>query len=365
MVESPSPLADAAPIRVSAEPVWRVGWDETGPVFENIVAGALLGDGRAAIADGGQTLQVSVLAHDGAVLAVLGRPGQGPGEFRRILAMKRLGTDTIAVQDADNRRLSLFHGGELVDNVALGPAANLSLLGADEEGRAVFGMPPGVVYGRRYETPWLAIPFVRMSLATGAVDTLAVADWDQSLEYGGNSPFLSQGHATIAGGTVVVGRGDAPEVRWLGADGEPVRIARWEAPSSPVPDSLWTAYERALRDRFTEIGLPAADIDGRLTTMKAAIQEPLPHFEDLLADPEGNLWIAEYTPRYVGDPPRVRDHPERFYLLDPEGRGMGHVSLPPGAALRILDIGADRMLAVEEDSLGVQAVALYALNKQR
>jgi hypothetical protein len=352
-----------APFRISDQPIYRVGWGD-GHIFEAVVAGTLLPDGRAVFADGGSTLQVTVLSPDGEVESVLGRPGEGPGEFRRIFSVQHFDPDTVIIQDSQNRRLSFFHEGSLVRDIGLGSAADLCLLGSDEDGRLLLGMPLAVVRGRRYETPWLQVPIVTMTLASPAFDTVGVADWDQSLNFGGNNPFGSRGHATISNGRFVVGRSDIPELRWFDSGGQLQQIARWQAEPRSVSDSVWAAYEAGIRARFSTVGLPEADIRSRIETLKAAAaQEPPPLFGGLLGDDQGNVWIAEYRSPYSGNPPRGSELPSRYSVLAPDGRYVGHVAMPASRPFRLLAVSLSRVIGIEEDEFGVQAVVAYGIER--
>jgi len=87
IVDLPSMSTVTARFEVSGEPIYRVGWDERDHAFEDVVDGAFLADGRAVVADGGSTLEVVVFSVEGAVNAILGHPGGGPGEFSDIFAI--------------------------------------------------------------------------------------------------------------------------------------------------------------------------------------------------------------------------------------------------------------------------------------
>jgi hypothetical protein len=354
-------------IHPSAEPVYRVGWAEGGHVFQDVVAGALRPDGRAVVADGGQAQQVVLLSATGAVDTVLGRLGDGPGEFRFIFSVVPLGDDSILVGDPFSRRLSVLHQGGFARSLSLGGESNLRLLGlgAGPNPRALFGPPLAGVMGRRGERPWLPVPLVSLDPASGQADTLGWADWDQSIAFGGNNPFMSGGFATTSGGGFVVGRGDRPELRWLDGEGRLRQIVRWQAEARPVSDSLRVAWEVAMREAFGESGrLTEADIDARIRTMLDAIREPEPFFGvagpmprhgGLLTDLDGNVWIAEYELRR-------RAAPTRYYGLSPEGDWTGVLELPEG--LEVLAIGTDRVLAVERNLLDEHAVAVYRLERR-
>lgn len=328
------------------------------------MAGGLWPDGRAVVADEGSTLEIVVISRGGAVERTLGGPGEGPGEFVRIASVLPLRDDTVIAQDPLGRRITYFDATGVIETLPLAAEGNLRLLGIGHDGDLLMGPPLHSVVGRRYDTPWLSAPLVEVDRSTGLADTLAWADWDQSIATGGgNSPFMSGGFATVADGRFVVGVGNRPEVRWLDDRGGLAQVARWRDEPRPVSESMITAWEREMRAAFERVGIPATDIDERISVLKEAIVEPLPFFGvagslprdgGLMADAEGNVWVAGYVPpRLVG--------PRRYFVLSPRGEWLGMAELPEG--FRLLAIGSRHLLGVERNELDIQAVSLYELKQ--
>lgn len=362
IVEVLGPIGRPASIRIGREPLYQVGWNDTGEVFEDVVAGALWDDGRAVVADGKRLV---LLSPEGVVEAVLGGPGQGPGEFQSLSSLALFGEDTILVQDPRAGRLSLFSQSGFARSLSPGPLGNLQLLEADaSRGEAMLGLPLYRVLGRTYEAAFLAVPLVRVDLRTGDADTVGLADWDQSITVGGgNNPFMSGGFASAAAGEFVVGHGLRPEIRWVDAEGRPRQIVRWASRPVQVPDTMVARWEATTRAVMKGLRLEASDIEERIATMKEAIREPLPHFGiagpmppagGLMADPAGDVWIAAYRAPREG-PPRT------YYVVTREGEWAGAVSIPEG--LSILAVGRDRLLGMQRSELDVESVALFELER--
>lgn len=351
-------------IEVSDTPLVRVGWTEAGHLFENIVTGGLWADGRAVIADGG-ALQLIVLSRTGAVDTVLGRPGDGPGEFRAIFAAIPLGEETVIVQDSEARRVTIFTQDKFVRTVPLDTVSVLRLLGV-ENGDLLMGPPRAWVQGRRYDTPWLNVPVVRFSLSDAQTKPLASVDWDQSIIEGrGDNPFMSGGFATAVPGGFVTARGDRAELLWYDADGRLRQITRWRAEPSPVTSTMISTWEKSMRAAFERYNLSQPDIEARISGMKQTIQEPLPYFGNpgpspdyggIISDSDGNVWIGNFVFRGLNSP-------RRYNVMSSDGEWVGWAEMPAG--LRILAIGTDRALGVERDSLDVQAVSVYEIKKPR
>lgn len=347
-----------ASIKVQRQATYEVGWRRGDHPFESIVAGDVLPDGRAVVADGGNTLQVTVLSPTGKIDAVLGGPGDGPGEFREVFAVSHVDTATVVVDDPRSGRLSLFRSGQLVGDVQLGDAAQLRLLGTDSSGSLLMGPPLAWVVGRRYPTPWLASPLVTLNVAAQTFDTVGAADWDQSILFGGDNPFESEGLVGTARTGFIVGRGDIPEIRWLDAHGHLRQIIRWKVKRVKISDALWQGYERHFRELF-EKRASASLINEEIKSMHAAAKEPLPVFDDLKVDADGDIWIRRYVSRWSA---KYRA-PQQYDVLTPSGEWLGTVALPSAARFTLLAVGSTRLIGAAKDSLDVQAVVAYGLSR--
>lgn len=333
------------------EPVLRIPRTETDRPFEDVIAGALLADGQFAVLDGGRTQEVVVVDASGEVVQVLGGVGGGPGEFQDAVALARIGEDTVVVQDRGNGRTSFFHRGELVDETTFDPAWDLYALGTDEDGRMVVGMPPAEVRGFRHPEPWLDVPLVRIDLQAWSADTIARADWYESILFEGNNPFRSEGSVALSGERIVVGRGDRAELTWIGLDGEPRQIVRWDGVPREVTAELWTEYAEGTEAWFRSYGVP--NITERLQSLQEAASDVLPLFEDVRTDLDGNVWLTEYA--------IPEELPPGILVISETGEWLGRLSNP--GMLDVLDVGWDRVLGVEEDDLGVTAVVVYELRR--
>ena len=166
-------LGDASTAKLADAPLYRVGWQDAEPDFAHVVSGALLFDGRAAIGDRA-TNSVAILASDGAVEAILGGRGRGPGEIGFLISVSRFGRDTVVVEDDGNGRLSLYHGMEYVGTVGTNEGFNawgLMVIGTDERGllmqRASFPSP-------NFRETWLPGYVARMDVRSGVAEVVPV-----------------------------------------------------------------------------------------------------------------------------------------------------------------------------------------------
>lgn len=236
-----------ATLRLSSDPVYRVGDRPGEPVFSMIQAGALLSDGRAAIGDV-MTSRVTMIGADGASSWSWGGTGQGPREFSRIFSVTVIGADTVVVQDSGLQRLSLFINGDLVRTMRLSGRSAIRALSGDGRG--------GLFLGGRVEVqpscgpePWARVPLVHVDLETGVVDTVSAAEQFEQLvpcDARGRLPpafpFQGMGFSDAWSGGFVRARSDRPEIVWVDGAGRVTQIARWTAQPVLVTDSMLDDY---------------------------------------------------------------------------------------------------------------------------
>lgn len=110
---------------------------------------------------------------------------------------------------------------------------------------------------------------------------------------------------------------------------------RWREANSTVPQgneaAAWTRYVR-------EIPFP----------------ERMPVYRRLLVDTQGSVWAERFSPSW--------EEGSSWYVFDEQGVWLGEVSTPP--ALHILEIGADYVLGLRRDELGVPFVVMVTLDRR-
>lgn len=115
-----------------------------------------------------------------------------------------------------------------------------------------------------------------------------------------------------------------------------------------LTDEMWSAYADWVRARTTE---GPQETEAWLAERRGLVVEPLPPIGALLGDAEGNAWVGEY--------PRVSPDRPRYRVFAPDGAWLGWVRTPPRT--EILDIGTDRILAIQRDPLDVEAVTVLPI----
>jgi len=287
---------------------------------------AVAPDGRLWIADG-QAKQVVSVAPDGTDARVLGREGEGPGEFRAPVAIAA-GADRIRVLDAMNGRVDDFTlGGEfLADHRVVAPLY-YGTVAIDLEGRVV---APSIGRDSALATiSLLSDTAATIRLGPAVAETPAIFDMlamKNQIANGGVPPMLRNAVVPVLGpgGTVwLLLQGEA-EIRRYDDGGR----LEWSRPLD-VPEAV-RAREEFFR-RNAEDTNPAR-IFGLVTMVDGVVAD-------------GRLWVLM---RGEGDAPAV------FYVFDAgTGDRLGRVTVSVPAPVTGFAIDPERnriFLAIGEEA---------------
>ena len=357
----------AAVANGSSQLIWRV---------EGL---ARLEDGRVAVLSYGSK-QLMLFEPSGELSAIIGGPGEGPGEFRHPLALQYLPPDTLVVWDSFLTSIDYFDvGGMLVKERSLDhgrlrehgvgpeslrlPLADGSFLAGAEDRTedespddcshlAEVGRLSAPAGGRLYETE-VTVPgeeLLRTDDIYAAFSFGCARPWKTYVAAGGDPPlvYISNDHQ---------------EIHQRSLDGTLVRILRRTAAPPPVTDRAWEA-EREHWATIKEIAgwPPQTDEDEPMPR-----REKYPAVEALLVDAEGYLWVREWSTSESGIP-------DQWSVFSPEGRWLGALAFPPDlvAPDRHLClqytttcwIDRDYFVIVREDELGVERVEGYRIRRE-
>lgn len=338
--------------RPSPAPIVRIGWDSPGPEFRNVYAGTFLSDGGFVVADV-RANQLYRFSESGELSSLLGAPGQGPGEFTRLRDVLALGGDSVLVQDWGNLRVSLFAGDEFVADWRFQTrwtGADYEFLLSTDDGHIDL-VPTSFRLQGDEEAGWRKFPLLRASADFASVDTIAELDLYEFKGPGNRNPISRFGYAVRTGARIAHAQMDQPEVRWLGLEGRPTQIVRWKAPVLEADEEVWASYERYYRELLRDQD-PAA-VEQRLGERRRDFGGTLPYFGMAHGDESGNVWLSTYSVSGL--------QASKYVVLTADGSAAHVVEF--SEALRLLDLTADRVLAVAENDLGVQAVVVYRLEK--
>ena len=294
---------------------------------------------------------------DGTHVRSVGREGDGPGEFRSLGEPWSLGSDSIAVWDSRNARLTVFDiDGELGRSFRLDPIpetfrptpqgifADNSLLVAASIGLVI--PPPmgiyrdSVLYARYSPEGAPVATFIgRQGREFFAQDLGGGRYGSMGLPYGLNPT------AIVFGDRWYYGSSESWEIGVYSPDGALTHLYRRDEPRRPV------TQETEDDDRESVSG-DASPPPGSGFGMSPPIPETLPAYRTFVVSDDASLWVENYT--------RRSEQPSWAVFRD-DGRYLGDVETPMGA--QVTHIGDDFVLVIWEDELEVQQVQMYGLIK--
>lgn len=305
--------------------------------------------------------QLVVFSREGRMEAVLGRPGEGPGEFRA-LGSHGVKGDSIWAYDPVSSRLTWFSPtGQVLASSRIRirlpewprPVAVLQVLedgsllveGQHSVSDLVAGLSPLVPFGR-------ADPQGRSFRLIGRRDLTGTTF-----------------SATGSDGGVVGLQPFAPSP-FLVASADGSRFAHVVPDNRPPGRALITVYRadgRVGYERshpFEPLRLTSERFDSALerlgppftTLPERTIHRPeyLPPVSGVQFGPEGTLWLSI-------DPPVLRRDRSRWVILDPDGAITDTVELPAGH--RLLYAGSGWYWADVTDSLGIPELRQYPVKR--
>jgi hypothetical protein len=330
------------------------------------VAGAVqLSDGRLVVANGA-TSELRFYSETGEFLQQVGHAGEGPGEFRDIAFLDVLPGDTIIVYDARLRRTSLFGldgsfiASHLLADASLpyvggpigpGGLGAMNFVGEEEEGLGVYTAQTEVG---------------RINVQRGAFevfDTIPSGE-ESRVQYQGRitrafRPFGLESDIAAGGEKLfVLSSGEDGAIRVYAADGTLQRIIRVEFPQRPADAAAVEAWVESWIASFPA-GSPQVEAWWRHGFRETPAPASVPSFRSLIADENGNACAERYPLTWTGA--------TTYFCFSSDGHfrrsirlGEGPVRLGPHAFFDpALEIGADYVLGVWQDSLDVQHVRMY------
>jgi hypothetical protein len=348
---------------IASEPDVAIGAVEgdTAYQFFGISGAHRTAEGRFVVVNAGSR-DVRVYDAGGKFVRSFGRRGGGPEEFE-MPVLAGVSHDTLIVVDQAHHRLSMVHaeaGIVRVARVADDVGAFLNPVGAFGNGDVVFGGALDMARTQLQQGLNRAHTFYRSCDPDGAL----VADFGHQMgadffiqRMGPRGPETPP--ALVPFGRVPLGA-VAPERFYFGAQdgweveaydpsGSLVRLIRLDRD----PVAVTEADTRQYIDDMT--GSITGERGVRMREMLSEIPVPdvFPPYGVLEADALGYLWVADYAP-----PGKAAS---TWTIFDADGRLAGRVTTPPNVA--ILEIGADYLLGVYRDELGVEYLHQYAVRR--
>lgn len=366
-------VRDSAGVRIvendltAALPAYVIGEDalvEIGVVegaepylLDNVEAARWLDGGSIAVALG-DAAEVRVFDERGGHLRTYGRRGGGPGEYSHPLEVWQF-EDSLVVFDYGRITITAISDG------------SARALGSSE-------LPDARPY---YGEAWFGAGAVIMPIQDG--QPAQVGSWtDTSVDYAripldgsqadtivrvpsgpvGMVAFLAEAgrQAVLTTPPLFGGRARAAvhdEFLYVGASfhrrigvydkaGKHVRDIRWSSPGNAVSAERLEAYIQRL------LATSSSPESVRQGVEEMVPADTFPHFDALLTDDEGRLWMRSYD--LPGE-----DSPAHWTVFDTAGIAEAVIEMPRD--LTIYEARRDRVLAMRTDSLGVQQVVVLPI----
>lgn len=380
VVENPRPpFGSRLGWQVAPEPSLTIGASEgDAPYLLHGVRDAMrLPDGRIVVADGSSN-ELRVFDASGTHAATWSGEGEGPGEFTRLGGVAPWPGDSVIAWDAHRPDLAIFdprgnvgrsfslartepatfatplHNGEILafsegyevtsrtgDTRTGGQIGHYGI----RSGEGILAASLGTFPGRQSYTATMMGTLMVMLLPFSP--SISVAPW---------------------GDLAVVAPNHRYEVRAFGTDGTLRRIVRRDhTPVSTTPAHREAFFVEFLRERGFSPEVASNEEEAlqqvRQTMGEIPLPETLPAFATLMTDALGHLWVEEF--RILDGEFEIagQDTSEGplWTVFDPDGNVLGFVETP--ADFRISEIGADYLLGLAADSLGVEYVRLWPLDR--
>lgn len=342
---------------LSEEPVLSIGAVD-GPeeyLLYRSSSAIRLEDGRIVVSHGGSQ-ELRFYDSQGRYLDASGTDGEGPGEFRSVGFIWRLGQDSLAVLDYRLLRVSFFDtNGVFGRSTRIGEGGHdlpfpfgmfsdgtfLALTSSADDGEyeADLGSIRDMVEHRLYNRDGILLrPLV----------TLPGNELYRAVQADGSGVTTRPHHGlrswTLTGAdTWFYGGSEAYEIQEWSREGELLRIIRLVREPRAMPPEVvadWEARLQGMNPRakafWTPIPLP----------------DLFPAYEQIIQDRAGNLWVAEYP---------VLEEPPLWQVFTPDGHWLGSVATPPGG--RISEIGSNYVLGTWKDEMDIETVRMYSLEK--
>ena len=326
-------------------------------LLHKVVGAHRFEDGRIVVASAG-TPALRYFEVDGRLAATVGRQGDGPGEFRNLVLLRPLRSDSLLTFDATQQRATIFDAEGRVARAFLMPQVEgfPIMTDARRDGTSLVR----VVQPFRSDEPTTGVrrPDVSLVLldAAGAVaGTLGAFPGEAgfAVEAGDGmvagplalGPSL---HAALTPTAVAVAAGDADTVSLLGdtgATGLVLDLPRLRAEPADF-DFVVAAY-------LEQVPVPAREIEGSRFRKMPRV-DSLPRVAQLHTDTRGRVWVRWYL--------RPSD-PRRLWTVFSESGALTAHARTPDAA-EVLEIGDGYVLVLMQNELGVERVAAAPLRAQ-
>lgn len=337
------------------------GGDSPGQALYHVQGVRELSGRQILVVDGGSA-ELRVFDSRGRLARTAGGRGDGPGEFLNPVLVPDPQNDSLLFFDQGLLRFQLFSDdGRYERGIPIRkrwPAGRRPPLGALhgwmllERG----GFVGGEESLRKDGLHQVSRTYLWFDPSTGKQVVLDSFVVDQSYQLRGGAepviPFSARPRAAVTQHGVLISDGRRPEIREYDLQGHVRRILRIDEPRRPVT-----------REMVTMLPLdPFYGWTSRKIVEAVPRPDSLPVFRALEVDDQGWVWAEMYG----WDP----SAPNEWIVFDGEGRALGSVETPVGldlgetlSGVELGEVSRNFLLGIRRDSLGVEYVCRYALQR--
>jgi hypothetical protein len=340
-----NPARSSAPVRfaLGVTPVMDVGGLDDNPANEfnhrqGYLRGVLLSNGGLVVTD---VNRLHFFDAKGKRIAIVGRDGDGPGEFRYIISICRARGDTLVVSDSRTSRLTVLDGkGAFIRNIPQPNRASPPFDGC---------LSDGFVLQKLESTPNgpRALVVTKHRLDGSLVDTAGVFD------FGAFDMSTQREPQVVAVGSSVYfakGFGDL-----LGITGSGRTIVRTADPLVEVSAEEREQGWAATIPRNT----PPDQVKQRMDRMRSMpADKHWPAHRRVYADADGRLWMQDFQRNFKAE--------HGWTAFDPSGRIVGRILIPAQAArFEIVGFGKNQVMVARTDDDDALHMTVYQISPGR
>lgn len=332
--------------------------------FTSVRSALQLEDGRIVVASAFRPPEIRAYREDGSIDWIAGGEGQGPGEFTLVSWATRGDGDTLIAFDSQQGRstLMLLGTGQVVGVVNLRQPVpgevpeRATILGRFADG-TFLGFPNRFFPDGAQDYGTADVLLLRTQLDGTIVDTIGYLPWADMVPGEGGVrtlPLFAQNAVALPyGNRVLHGRAEDFTVQVYSSSGEVEGTLERPYERRPITDVVLAAAEEQelAQVRGPEAEAWRASIARRYHEGPRA--EALPAYQRFLVDATDHIWVQHYL--------APGDSVMQWSVFDPGHAFLGEVTVP--SSLRLLDIGADRVVGLWRDEFDVQTLRVYELRK--
>lgn len=349
---------------VESRPTLLLGADTQRPAeeFSRIVGVVRLADGTIVVANGGSN-ELRYFTAQGAYLGKAGRTGEGPGEFRQLHLLRRIG-DTLVAADARGSAARFSPRRVLLGTIPRPslPGSNPYLLGMLPTGSGVYMVT--LPFDQQAQSGVVAVEAALYRVApsggvTPVIDRITV-DRLLGSEFGARTlVFSPRRFFPMSSSRLCTGHSATFSIRCDGFNGErPLRID-WDKPPRPVTPAITAEFIKGLSRPVT-----SEESGRRGPEIKPLFADALPHFVGIRQTPDGELWVQDFSMDHALLGARrgvAPNSPTGWTVFSADGLMLASVQLP--ARFVPFEFGRDYVLGVLRDEDDVELVAQFRLRR--